>query len=132
MYYKISDILLLIPPDLNVIHDEYERSLYKMIFLVKVQIKKLPDVPVKDFLGFVVKEWEYFMRMKKRGKILAGGKLAGNRGAAAIFEADSNEELDQIITNLPLFPFFTDIEITPLVPTEKALLDVKRIHSLMK
>ena len=103
-----------------------------MIFLVKVQIKKLPDVPVKDFLGFVVKEWEYFMRMEKRGKILAGGKLAGNRGAAAIFEADSNEELDQIVTNLPLFPFFTEIEITPLVPTEKALLDVKRIHSLMK
>ena len=103
-----------------------------MIFLVKVQIKKLPDIPVKDFLGFVVKEWEYFMRMKKRGKILAGGKLAGNGGAAAIFEADSNEELDQIVSNLPLFPFFTDIEITPLVPTEKALTDVKRIHSLMK
>jgi len=82
--------------------------------------------------GFVVKEWEYFMRMKKRGKILAGGKLSGNRGTAAIFGADSNEELDQIVTNLPLFPFFTDIEITPLVPTEKALLDVKRIHSLMK
>jgi muconolactone D-isomerase len=103
-----------------------------MIFLVKVQIKKLPDIPVKDFLGFVVKEWEYFMRMKRRGKILAGGKLAGSRGAAAIFEADSNEELDQIITNLPLFPFFTDIEITPLVSTEKALTDVKRIHSVMK
>ena len=31
-----------------------------------------------------------------------------------------------------LFPFFTDIEITPLAPTDRALLDVKRIHSLMK
>ncbi len=72
------------------------------------------------------------MMMKKRSKILAGGKLAGNRGTAAIFEADSNEELDQIVTNLPLFPFFTDIEITPLVSTEKTLLDVKRIHSFMK
>ncbi len=103
-----------------------------MIFLVKVQIKQLPDIPVKDFLGFVVKEWEYFIRMRKWCKILAGGKLAGSRGAAAIFEADSNEELDQIITNLPLIPFFTDIEITPLVTTEKALTDVKRIHSVMK
>ncbi len=63
-----------------------------MIFLLKVEIKKLPDIPVKDFLGFVVKEWEYFIRMSKRGRILAGGKLAGSRGAAAIIEADSNEE----------------------------------------
>lgn len=103
-----------------------------MIFLLKVQIKRIPDIPVKDFLGFVVKEWEYFLRMQRRGKILAGGKLAGGRGAAAIIETDSNEELDQIVANLPLFPFFTDIEITPLVSTEKALTDVKRIHSLMK
>ncbi|MEK6765661.1 MAG: muconolactone Delta-isomerase family protein [Planctomycetota bacterium] len=103
-----------------------------MLFLLKVEIKKLPDIPVKDFLGFVVKEWEYFIRMSKRGRILAGGKLAGSRGAAAIIEADSNEELDQIVTNLPLFPFFTDIEIIPLVPTDKALTDVKRIHSMIK
>ena len=103
-----------------------------MLFLLKVQIKKIPDMPVKDFLGFVVKEWEYFIRMRKRGRILAGGKLAGSRGAAAIIEVDSNEDLDQLVTNLPLFPFFTDIEITPLVPTDKALTDVKRIHSIMK
>lgn len=105
---------------------------FKMIFLLKVEINKLPDLPVKDFLGFVVKEWEYFIRMQKRGKILAGGKLAGRRGAAAIIEADSNEEFDQIVTNLPLFPFFTNMEVTPLVPTEKALTDVKRVHSMMK
>ena len=47
-----------------------------MLFLLKVQIKKIPDMPVKDFLGYVVKEWEYFIRMRKRGRILAGGKLA--------------------------------------------------------
>jgi muconolactone D-isomerase len=109
-----------------------ERSLFKMLFLLKVEIKKIPDIPIKDFFGFIIKEWEYFIRMKKRGKILAGGKLAGSRGAVAIIEVDTNEELDQLVTNLPLFPFFTDIEITPLVFTDKALTDVKRIHSLMK
>lgn len=102
-----------------------------MLFLVKVEIKKLPDIPVKDFFGYVIKEWEYFMRMKKRGKILGGGKLAGKRGAAAIFEAESNEELENIVTKLPLFPFFTDIEITPLVETEKALIEAKRLHTLL-
>ena len=55
-----------------------ERSLFKMLFLLKVEIKKIPDIPIKDFFGFIIKEWEYFIRMKKRGKILAGGKLAGS------------------------------------------------------
>ena len=62
-----------------------------------------------------------------------GGKLAGRRGAAAIIDAESNEEMEEIVSKLPLFPFFADIvEITPLVPMEKALLDTKRIHSLIK
>ena len=103
-----------------------------MLFLVKVEIKKLPDISVKDFFGFVIKEWEYFMRMKKRGRVLGGGKLAGRRGAAAIFEVDSNEEVEEMVTRLPLFPFFTDIEITPLVDVEKSLTDAKRFYSLLE
>ncbi len=102
-----------------------------MLFLVKVEIKKLPDIPVKDFFGFVIKEWEYFMRMKKRGKVLGGGKLAGRRGAAAIFEADSNEEIEGMVTRLPLFPFFTDIEITPLAEVETSLTEAKRFYTLL-
>ena len=103
-----------------------------MLFLVKVEIKKLPDISVKDFFGFVIKEWEYFMRMKKRGKVLGGGKLAGRRGAAAVFDADSNEEMEEIVTRLPLFPFFTDIEVTPLAEVEKSLTDAKRFYSLLE
>jgi muconolactone D-isomerase len=56
-----------------------------MLFLLKVEIKKIPDIPIKDFFGFIIKEWEYFIRMKKRGKILAGGKLAGSRGACRYY-----------------------------------------------
>lgn len=103
-----------------------------MLFLVKVEIKKLPDIPVKDFFGFVIKEWEYFMRMKKRGRVLGGGKLAGRRGAAAIFEAETNGEIEEMITRLPLFPFFTDIEVTPLVEVEKSLTDAKRFYTLLE
>ena len=103
-----------------------------MLFLLKVEIKQMPQMPVKDFLGYVIKEWEYFSRFQRRGKIIAGGKLAGKRGAAAIIDAESNEEMDEIVSKLPLFPFFSDIEITPLVSMEKTLTDTKRIYSLMK
>ncbi len=104
----------------------------EMLFLLKVEVKQMPQMPVKDFLGYVIKEWEYFSRYQRRGKIVAGGKLSGRRGAAAIIDAESNEEVEDIVAKLPLFPFFTDIEITPLVPMEKALQDTMRIHSLMK
>lgn len=103
-----------------------------MLFLVKVEIEKLPQIPTRSFFELLIKEWEYYERMKKRGKVLAGGKLAGRRGAAAIFDADSSEEIEAIVTKLPLFPFFTKIEITPLVPQEKALLDAKRMYHLVK
>ncbi len=102
-----------------------------MLYLVTVEIKKLPDIPVKDFFGYVIKEWEYFLRMEKRGRVLAGGKLAGRRGAAAIFDVDANSEIEEMITHLPLFPFFTDIEVTPLVEVEKSLTDAKRFYSLL-
>jgi len=63
---------------------------------------------------------------------LGGGKLAGRRGAAAIFDVDSNAEIEEMVTRLPLFPFFTDIEITPLVDVEKSLTDAKRFHTLLE
>jgi muconolactone D-isomerase len=109
-----------------------EEKVAIMLFLLKVEIKQMPQMPAKDFLGYVIKEWEYFSRFQRRGKILAGGKLAGRRGAAAVIDAESNEEMEEIVAKLPLFPFFTDIEITPLIPMEKAILDTKRIHALMK
>ncbi len=103
-----------------------------MLFLVKVEIEKLNQMPVKDFFQLLIKEWEFYERMKKRGKVLAGGKLAGRRGAAAIFDAEDHAEIEAIVTRLPLFPLFTKIEITPLVDQEKALLDARRMFQMVK
>ncbi|MHC4277506.1 MAG: muconolactone Delta-isomerase [Planctomycetota bacterium] len=103
-----------------------------MLFLVKVEIEKLNQMPVKDFFQLLIKEWEFYERMKKRGKVLAGGKLAGRRGAAAIFDAEDHAEIEAIVTRLPLFPLFTKIEITPLVDQEKALLDARRMYQMVK
>ena len=103
-----------------------------MLFLVKVEIENLPQMPIRNFFELLIKEWEYYERMKKKGKVLAGGKLAGRRGAAAIFDAESCEEIEEIIVKLPLFPLFTKVEITPLVPQEKALQDARRMFQLVK
>ena len=39
-----------------------------MLFLLKVEIKQMPQMPVKDFLGYVIKEWEYFFTFPTAGK----------------------------------------------------------------
>lgn len=103
-----------------------------MLFLVKVEIEQLPKISMTEFFGLVIKEWEYFERMEKKGKVLAGGKLAGRRGAAAIFDAENNEEIEKLVVQLPLFPYFTNIEITPLVPQKKTLQDTRRMYTLIK
>jgi len=103
-----------------------------MIFLVKVEIERKPDATVEEFFDLIQKEWEMFERLKRRGKVLAGGKLAGRRGAAAIFDVEDNNEIEEVVSKLPLFPFFTSVEIIPLVPSEKALEDARRMNVLIK
>lgn len=103
-----------------------------MLFLLKVEVTKLPaHISVSEFLSAVTREWEYFQRLERRGKVLAGGKMAGRRGAVAIVDAASAEEMEAIVDNLPLFPYFDSIEVQPLVPSSRAYADVKRLANMV-
>lgn len=103
-----------------------------MLFFLKVEVTKLPaHIPVSEFLATVAHEWEYFERLERRGKVLAGGKMTGRRGAIAIVEAASAEEMESIVDNLPLFPYFDSIEVLPLVPSSRAYSDVKRLSKMV-
>lgn len=103
-----------------------------MLFLLKVEVTKLPaHISVSEFLSAVTREWEYFQRLERRGKVLAGGKMTGRRGAVAIVDAASAEEMETIVDNLPLFPYFDSIEVLPLVPSSRAYTDVKRLANMV-
>lgn len=101
-----------------------------MLFLLEVEAAAPLPVPPAEFLKSVVAEWEMFLRLHARGKVLAGGKLAGRRGAAAIFEVADAAELDRIVTALPLFRWFSRIRVTPLVPAADALEEARRFLKL--
>ena len=102
-----------------------------MLFLVQFEISQIPAIPREDFLDLLRREWEYFLRFKRKGKVLAGGSLAGRRGATAIFDVEDNDEIEDIISNLPLFPHLNRIEITPLISIDKALSDTKRMQRIL-
>ena len=56
---------------------------------------------------------EAVVKLEGEKKILAGGGLVGKRAGVVIIEADSNEEVDQIITGLP-FSGLMKVEVIPL------------------
>jgi len=49
----------------------------------------------------VIPHFEYVIRLKTEGKILAGGVPVGDRAFVFIIEAPSNEEADRIVRDMP-------------------------------
>lgn len=101
-----------------------------MLFLVEVEVEQMPAIPLNDFLDLVVQEWELVQRLKRTGKVQAAGKLAGRRGAVAIFNVESLGEVDDFITRLPLFQYFTKIMVAPLSSPEEAAVQARRLKMM--
>ena len=96
-----------------------------MLFFVKGELKGAFPLPPEQFLELAVKEWETSMSYREQGKILAAGALAGRKGGCGIWDVDSTEELDTLVSQLPLFPFI-EWEIIPLTAPEHAIELVKQ------
>ena len=96
-----------------------------MLYLMKTECKGAFPLPPDQWMEVVVKQLETLTSYKQQGKILAGGPLANGRAGYFIFDVDSNEELLNLGTQLPMFPF-CDVEITALATLEHALESVKQ------
>ncbi|KAA3605175.1 MAG: hypothetical protein DWQ01_21535 [Planctomycetota bacterium] len=103
-----------------------------MLFLLEVEVEHPPSGSMVKFLERVVQEWDAFQRLQDRGKILAGGKLSGRRGAAAILQVRGPEDADLLVASLPLFPHFTRISLTPLVDAEEARGNARRLLAVAR
>jgi muconolactone delta-isomerase len=56
----------------------------------------------------------WFNKYTQNGKLETGWSEAGRRGGGGILNVDSLEELDAILTELPIGPF-SEIEVRPIV-----------------
>ncbi|MBL7124565.1 MAG: muconolactone delta-isomerase [Dehalococcoidales bacterium] len=102
-----------------------------MLFLFKGETKGTAPMPPDQFMELAVKQVETLSSFQKRGKILAGGIAAGRRGSSAIWNVDSIEELQSLLTQLPMFPF-TEAEVIPLLNYDKALENAKHVLASLK
>ena len=106
-----------------------------MKYLVTMELIGTPPTSRQEFVRFmeevVVPSLEGMIKLQAEGKVLAGGDLCGRRGWAAIMEAESNEQLSQILMSLPQWPLL-DVDVTPLDSIEERLEQTRRFLEHLK
>ena len=78
----------------------------------------------------VIPHFEYVLRLKTEGKILAGGLPVGDRAFVFIIEAPSNDEPDRIVRDMPAWGLL-EWKVTPLQSVEaRAEMERKVVQAL--
>src|SRR5262249_1764710 len=91
-----------------------------MQYLVEAAHGPLPGSPDEALTlleGVVIPHFDYLIRLKAEGKLLAGGLPVGDRAFVCIIEAASNDEADRIVRDMPLWGGL-EWKVTPLQSVE--------------
>ena len=89
-----------------------------------------PEQAIAVLEGTVIPHFEYMIRLKAEGKILAGGIPVGDRAFICIIEAGSNEEADRIVRDMPAWGLL-EWKVTPLQSVEaRAEMERKAVNAL--
>lgn len=84
-----------------------------MRFHVRMDVHIPADLNPGTRDELVGREKAYSQELQRQGKWPHIWRVVGEYANISIFEVDSNDELHQILSGLPLFPYMT-IRVTPL------------------
>ena len=89
-----------------------------MQYLVQLRLKsgaspKTQEEGVAFIEQYIYPTLDLGKKLQAEKKIIAGGPVSGNIVLALIVSADSAQELDDVVTGLPVWPLM-DTEVTPL------------------
>lgn len=84
-----------------------------MLFHVRMDVRLPHDLDPKTRTEIVTREKEYSQGLQRVGKWPHIWRIAGEYANVSIFDVDSNDELHELLSGLPLFPYL-DIRVTPL------------------
>lgn len=91
-----------------------------MLFMVHM-IVDIPDtIPADEAARIKAEEKQYSQDLQRSGKWPHIWRIVGEYANISIFDVESNDELHDILTKLPLFPFMT-IHVTPLAKHPSAI-----------
>jgi muconolactone D-isomerase len=84
-----------------------------MLFHVRMDVNIPANLPADTVDAIKAREKAYSQELQRSGKWRHIWRLAGEYANYSIFEVESNAELHDILTGLPLFPYMK-ISVTPL------------------
>jgi muconolactone D-isomerase len=85
-----------------------------VLFHVRMDVRIPHDLDPDTRAHVVAREKAYCQQLQRAGKWPHIWRIVGEYANFSIFDVDSNDELHDILSGLPLFPYM-DIKTTPLV-----------------
>ncbi|MGO4494092.1 muconolactone Delta-isomerase [Arthrobacter sp. 2YAF22_2] len=84
-----------------------------MRYLVHMDVSLPADLPANEAAQIKATEKAYSQQLQRSGKWPEIWRVVGEYANYSIFDVDSNDELHEILQNLPLFPYM-EISVVPL------------------
>ncbi|MFI8412663.1 muconolactone Delta-isomerase [Paeniglutamicibacter gangotriensis] len=84
-----------------------------MIFLARMDVTFPAHLTAAQIADFQVEEKEYSGSLQRSGKMVGIWRIVGEYANHSIFDVESNDELHQILSGFPMYPYMK-IKVTPL------------------
>lgn len=84
-----------------------------MLFLVRMDVKIPHDIAPSLVEDIKAREKAYAQDLQRGGKWVHLYRVVGEYANYSIFDVESNDELHNLLSALPLFPYMT-LRVTPL------------------
>ena len=91
-----------------------------MLFMAEMEVRLPPDMNPQQADEIRAREREYSQAAQRDGRWLHLWRVAGRYANVSILDVDSVDELHELLSGLPLFPYL-DIRVTPLARHPNAI-----------
>ena len=100
-----------------------------MLFLVNMEVRLPRDMPADRADDLTAREREMAQSLQRDGRWRHLWRVAGRYANFSVFDVTSPDELHDLLSNLPLFPYM-DITVTALArhPSAIAAPDERRVQ----
>lgn len=93
-----------------------------MLFMVEMTVQLPPSMPVDEAEDLKTREKELSQQLQRDGRWRHLWRIAGRYANVSIFDVASGDELHELISGLPLFPYM-DVRVTALAHHPSAITD---------
>jgi muconolactone D-isomerase len=91
-----------------------------MLFMAEMDVRLPPDMPADAAEELRARERDMAQRLQRDGRWRHLWRVAGRYANVSVFDVESPDELHELLSALPLFPYM-EIRVTPLAHHPSAI-----------